>query len=93
MRNFCFQGSVTKGKNDVSSLAPVVNARDSKKAAMKKVVRKNKTNSSKLKLPKKIKNKKKESTNKPLRQTLRVRQLRSNVPKTTLRSRQVRKNV
>ena len=79
-----FHGSVTEEKNDVSSLVPVVNARDSKLAAMKKVVRKNKTNSSKLKLPKKVKNKKKESTNKPSRQSSRVRQLRSDVPKTTL---------
>ena len=35
-----FHGSVTEEKNDVLSLVPVVNARDSKLAAMKKVVRK-----------------------------------------------------
>jgi len=85
------EGSTRKRYDDAS--IKVVSARDSKLGAVKKVATTKNTKNTKLKLPKKGKKQKEDTTNKPSRQTSRSRLLRSDVPKTTLQSRQVSKNV
>ncbi len=82
----------TPGRDNAS--VGVIGLKDPKLEAMKQVVMTNRKKKTKLKLPKKGKKKGKNDTsrNKSSRETL-AQTLRSNIPKTGLQSKQVRRNV